>query len=192
MNKRSGTESKKKILHAALKVFLSMGFAGASMRDVAKAAGISVGGVYLYFKNKDDLYFNIINERINDFIEKTEEIASSGFAPTDILSSLIKAHIEYVRRHREFILVHIREHCFAFGREKKKEFIKKQKRLIERIIRQGIRKGEFRKCNVRETSNIIMATLRGIATAIALDADVVITPKGVTELIFHGLLRGKK
>jgi len=191
MNKRSGTKSKKKILHVAMKVFSSRGFAGANIRDIAKAAGISVGGVYLYFRNKEDLYLNLINEMIDDFMEKTEGIASSDRSQTDILSAFLKTNIEYARRHREFILVHIREHCFTFGREKKREFIRNQKRLLERIIQQGIRKGEFRRCNARETSNIIMGTLRGIATAIALDDDVVITAKGVTEHILQGLLSDK-
>ena len=50
MNRRSGEDSKRIILDAALKVFSEYGYEGANMRMIAKKAHISVGGLYLYFK----------------------------------------------------------------------------------------------------------------------------------------------
>ncbi|MBI1810378.1 MAG: helix-turn-helix transcriptional regulator, partial [Nitrospirae bacterium] len=49
MNKRSGIESKKRILDAAMRVFSEYGYAKANMRMIAKASDISIGGLYLYF-----------------------------------------------------------------------------------------------------------------------------------------------
>ncbi|HAP66486.1 MAG TPA: TetR/AcrR family transcriptional regulator, partial [Nitrospinae bacterium] len=60
MNRRTATESKESILEAAIKVFSEKGYSQTTIREVAKRAGISVGGVYIYFKNKEEIYFTLL------------------------------------------------------------------------------------------------------------------------------------
>ena len=55
MNKRSGSASKERILREATKVFSEHGYEKSSMRMIAKASNISIGGLYLYFENKDSI-----------------------------------------------------------------------------------------------------------------------------------------
>jgi AcrR family transcriptional regulator len=50
----------RQIMDGAREVFLSAGFDGASMNDIARAAGVSKGTLYAYFKSKDDLFEAII------------------------------------------------------------------------------------------------------------------------------------
>lgn len=52
---RDGTETKDTLERAALHRFLADGIAGASMRDIVKDAGISLGAVYNHYKSKEDL-----------------------------------------------------------------------------------------------------------------------------------------
>ena len=49
---------------ARAQVFLSAGFDGASMNDIARAAGVSKGTLYAYFNSKDELFEAIIRARI--------------------------------------------------------------------------------------------------------------------------------
>ena len=51
-----------RIVHAARKRFLHDGVDGASLRDIAKAAGTSIGMIYYYFPTKDDLFFAVVEE----------------------------------------------------------------------------------------------------------------------------------
>lgn len=51
---------RRQILDGARKVFLSRGFDGASMGDIAKEAGVSKGTLYVYFKDKDDLFDGMV------------------------------------------------------------------------------------------------------------------------------------
>jgi AcrR family transcriptional regulator len=67
MNKRSGINSKKRILTFAMKIFSGYGYKGAGMRMIASAARISAGCVYLYCKSKEELYSTLIRERFDDF-----------------------------------------------------------------------------------------------------------------------------
>jgi len=188
MNKRSGIESKQKIMKAAMDVFSRKGYAKANIREIARIAGISIGGVYLYFRNKEELYRSLINERMLDIGSKTETIAGKTQSASEALSHFLGLHLENALKHKEFILLHIREHGFTFGVQEKKNFFRKQRELVERLIQRGIRTGEFRKCNADDMAKVIMGSLRGVILSMALDDDVHITPQMMNEFIFNGLL----
>jgi AcrR family transcriptional regulator len=192
MNKRSGIESKKKIIDAAMAVFSTKGYAKANIREIAKAAGISVGGVYLYFRNKEELYKSLINKWMQDIGSRLEVTAGSAGSATEALSNFLKLYLENALKHKEFILLHIREHGFAFGVHEKRQFFRKQRALIENIIQRGIQSGEFRKCNADHMAKMIMGSLRGIILSMALDDDVHITPKMLNEFVFNGLMTAGK
>lgn len=51
------------IMDAAVKVFGEKGFAGAAVADIAAAAGIAKGTVYLYFPSKEEIFTAILSER---------------------------------------------------------------------------------------------------------------------------------
>ena len=52
------------ILDAALKVFAQKGFAAARMDDIAKAAGVTKGTIYLYFENKEEVFKSLVRETV--------------------------------------------------------------------------------------------------------------------------------
>jgi len=187
MNKRSGTESKQKIMKAAMDVFSRKGYAKANIREIARTAGISIGGVYLYFKNKEDLYRNLIKERKISLRDAIETTLSQPRTAAESLSAFIKLYLDYAVKHKEFIILHIREHGFSFGAHEKRQFFSQQRKLIEKIIHRGIQSGEFRKCNPEQMATILMGSLRGLVLSIALD-DAHITPEMLSELVYRGLL----
>ena len=189
VNRRSGVETKGQILEAAMKVFSTHGYAGANIRAIARAAGISIGGVYLYFRNKEELYLNLIKDRIEEQVLTTKEAVASAGSPEDGLRTFLSLHLQYGIKNKELILINIREHGFSFGREIKRKFLRSQIKLLVNILNEGITDGVFRKCDTEEASRIIMATLRGIVFSMALDGKSFITEKGLEELIIRGLLR---
>jgi AcrR family transcriptional regulator len=56
------TAKRRQILDGARAVFLGQGFEGASMNDIARAAGVSKGTLYVYFENKERLFTAIVDE----------------------------------------------------------------------------------------------------------------------------------
>jgi hypothetical protein len=97
-------------------------------------------------------------------------------------------HLENALKHREFILLHIREHGFTFGAKEKRKFFRAQRELVAQIIQRGIASGEFRKCNPENMATMIMGSLRGILLSVALDDNVHVTPEMLKEFMFQGLL----
>lgn len=186
MNKRSAEESKKKILTAALKVFSEYGYRGSCMRLIARQAGISVGGVYLYFKNKEDLCLTMMKERIDELSDELER-AINMKKPKDALASYIKVHLEYAKRHRELILTYGKDQGFGFGVELKKEFAIKQRKLVQTIIRNGINSGDFARCNVEEAARIIVGIVRGYVLSIVVDPENLFSIGECSKFVIAGL-----
>jgi len=63
-------EVKKQIEAAALKVFFNKGFLNAKMSDIAEEIQISVGNIYTYFKNKNDLFYSVVPPSLVDYLQK--------------------------------------------------------------------------------------------------------------------------
>src|SRR5262245_45833622 len=57
-------DKRERILRAATRVFARKGFYATKVSEVAKAAGVADGTIYLYFKNKDDLLVSLFEDRI--------------------------------------------------------------------------------------------------------------------------------
>ena len=66
-------EMREKICQAALKKFAEHGFASATMAGVAREAGISVGNIYRYYMNKEDLFYALITPA---FVKKCKSLLS--------------------------------------------------------------------------------------------------------------------
>jgi AcrR family transcriptional regulator len=62
-------DKKGKILDAAAKLFASHGYAGARMDEIATACGVSKSMLYHYFKKKEDVLADILQEHVSSLIE---------------------------------------------------------------------------------------------------------------------------
>ena len=71
-------DKRERITEAAIAVFAEKGYRSSRVSDVAQAAGVADGTIYLYFKNKEDLLLSI-------FEEKMEMLLSIKRAGADIL-----------------------------------------------------------------------------------------------------------
>lgn len=189
MNKRSGIKSKKRILEAAMRVFSKYGYAKANMRVIAKAADISIGGLYLYFKNKDELYLTLMKSKMDDFAGKTMESVRDITDPSEAINTFMAMTLNYAKKHKGLILLQGWELGFMFGLEMKRKFFKKQRGIIEDIIRRGIRAGIFRKVNVQETAKVIFSVIRGFVLSIVVEADALFSPEKCSKLLLNGLLK---
>jgi AcrR family transcriptional regulator len=78
--KRRSEARPEEILDAALEEFTERGFDAARMEDVAKRAGLSKAGVYLYFESKEALLRALIDAKIAPIAAQGEAIARAGAA----------------------------------------------------------------------------------------------------------------
>src|SRR5512134_1462215 len=90
--RRTGDESRKRILAAASDVFAERGFEKASVREVAARAGISVGGIYLYFHTKEELYTGLMRSQMEEFLGRVEKLRAEP--PLTAIKKLIDLYME--------------------------------------------------------------------------------------------------
>ena len=94
---------KRKILQAARLCFIRLGLARATMRDIAGEAGMSLGNIYRYFKNKEAL--------IEAFLQSDMQSVGSVFASlesssdfNDDLAEIAYGFIKHLSRHSELVI----------------------------------------------------------------------------------------
>jgi AcrR family transcriptional regulator len=99
-----GQQTRFAILDAAMKLFLQSGYNGTSMRQIAKEAGIALGGIYNHFPGKEDIFKALITERLPINLIR-ESLA--GIETTDGPQMLAEAF--------ERLQALYREHYYFFG-----------------------------------------------------------------------------
>ncbi len=192
MNKRSAENTRKNILAAAQSVITEHGYAQASMRVIAREAGTSVGGLYLHFRNKEELYLTLMQDRMKKLSDMTSEALSDVNQPEEAVAAFISIAIEFARGNREMIILEGRELGFSFGIELKREFLRERRGVLAQIIREGIEKGVFRDCDPEETAWIIFNMLRGFVVSMAIDEESPGTPEAYVDLVLRGMSRRGK
>ena len=75
-DKRSA-DKRERILKAAIKVFARKGFYAARVSEIAKAAGVADGTIYLYFRNKDDVLVSVFEDRITTLVNVLRETVAT-------------------------------------------------------------------------------------------------------------------
>ena len=76
---------REQILDGALCVFMQMGFDAASMNDITREAGVSKGTLYVYFKNKEDLFAAIIERQKMRIFGQLQEILEKNLSVAETL-----------------------------------------------------------------------------------------------------------
>src|SRR5690349_8886038 len=74
-------ELRQTILKAAGELFLKQGYDRFSMRQLAEHIGYSVATPYLYFRDKDDLLFTVVDEGFTRFQQQLQDAAASSEDP---------------------------------------------------------------------------------------------------------------
>lgn len=62
-------ETRENLLKSAKKEFLEKGFMQASLRNICKNAGVTTGALYFFFKDKEDLFANLVQEPLNQLYQ---------------------------------------------------------------------------------------------------------------------------
>lgn len=78
------------ILKAAKQEFIAHGFKNGSMRSIAKRSGVTLSNIYNYFKNKDDIFREILKPLLNAFDQMMENHNSDDYITIDVFS--MKSH----------------------------------------------------------------------------------------------------
>lgn len=146
-DKKISNEKYQKIIDAAIKVFSRKGFYNSKVADVAKAAEVADGTIYLYFKNKDDLLISIFEHSMDYFLQKVNDQISDLSSPAEKLKKFIQLHLLLMQKNQNLAIVlqvELRS-SHKFMKEYQAEKFMQYLQLIEDIITEGQEKNVFKK-----------------------------------------------
>ena len=150
------------ILRAAVEVMGEDGYEGASIRDMAARAGVSVAALYYHFPSKLDLLREFLDEAWNVTLARLDRrLEAAGPAAADrldaIVAALISSHL-----HDEFSQlasnVAFREHTRLNPPERAGIDVKRRQLLgiVEAVVQEGVEDGSFSVDDTREAARAII------------------------------------
>ena len=96
------------LVQAAERVFSDRGYQATSIRDIAREAGFSVGGVYQFFASKDELYLRVVDEQWDHFFALLNEAAKAEGSEAR-LQALVEAMFTAFEQRRGFFKLFLSE-----------------------------------------------------------------------------------
>src|SRR5438552_6679743 len=103
--KATVSDKREAILRAAVKVFAKKGYFNSKVADIAAAAGIADGTVYLYFKSKDEILHSIFDRAMSEFIAEGKRELASLTAADKRLGRIAELHLEKLGADRDLAVV---------------------------------------------------------------------------------------
>ena len=134
------------ILRAAIDVFADRGYFNAQVADVARAAGVAAGTVYLYFKSKDDLLVSIFERSMRDGLDAGKCAVADLDDPAERLRRLARGHLARLGADRNLAIVFQVElrQSTKFMERFSSSLLRDYLGLIREAIADGQRAGTFR------------------------------------------------
>ena len=142
--------TKEKILATAEQLFAERGFDGISIRDIVNGADVNLGAVTYYFGSKDRLFAAVIERKIAPMFKMARTIIESPKRPSEKLRMMMQAYAEHILYTNPQMKVFFSEMVSGGRRLPKvaKDAVDFRNRMFIRIVREGIKSGEFRKCDL--------------------------------------------
>ncbi|MFC1980940.1 TetR/AcrR family transcriptional regulator [Chloroflexota bacterium] len=143
--KRS-TLNKAAIIEKSGSLFLKKGYDRTSMRDIARSCGYEAGNIYNYFRNKEQLLYEVIKEETERFISLIKHIEVDDITnPVEQLRSLIEIHFNFILGKKGGKLIFDKESKNLTPAHRKKIIESRDmwESIVRKIIRRGIDTGDF-------------------------------------------------
>lgn len=190
------------LLGAAMSLFIEKGFAATRIEEVAQAAGVSKGTLYLYYPSKEDLLKAVIRESLSSSIAAGRAILEQftgptaelvrlalnlwwervGLTPASGICKLVMAEARNFPEMAEFFVA---------------EVVDPGNALLEAVIQRGIDRGEFRQVSTEYTAKVMSAAMQFVTVHLnsigACPGCTRIDPQRfidtMADLVLHGLER---
>ena len=109
MAETSYLEPKRLILNAAERLIAEHGYAGFSMRELARESGLASGTIYHHFHDKREIYLRATERGVAQLVSRLGEAANAADTPTGCLRRVIAAYLSLASERRSLILALLRE-----------------------------------------------------------------------------------
>ena len=188
------------ILRAARRLFLTRGYEGTSVADIAKDVGITPGAIYWHFKSKTEVLATVLEDGLAEF-RKCILGALTGSTPTVRLYQLVTTQVRsqltdyYIQDvlSTNFVISQLADQLPPSPRERIRGLLRAHLDLVEDIIRSGVEASEFRVDQIAVTAlaviNLADSAITWFRSSGPLTADEIAHIYGLLALRMVGSVR---
>jgi len=160
-------DKRKAILRAATEVFARNGYFNSKVADIARAAGVADGTVYLYFKSKEEILHSIFDRSVESAIKEVRRQLKTISDPREKLRRIAHLHLERLGADRDLAVVFQVElrSSTKFMQEFSAAGFAEYLNMIRTTFEEGQRARVFRQeLNAKVVSKILFGALDEMAT----------------------------
>jgi len=160
---RRGRDTRHQILDASLRLFSERGFARTTVRDIARAAGITDAAIYYHFASKRELLEALFEERgILPAIQELEQV-STELPLRDTLLDITRRAMLLMQRNREFLRLVFMESLGSEPgtTEEARSVMERWEKGIARVLGAYMERGQVRRIDARMAARQLVALARG-------------------------------
>ncbi len=184
------TKTRQKLLEVARELFAHKGLEATTMNDIAAASGRGRRTLYTYFRNKEEIYYAVIEEELERLSEKMDEVAVMDVEPEEKIFTLIYTHLSIIRdtvaRNGTLRAEFFRNIWMV--EKVRKAFDVEEHRILQKVLQEGVDKGRFRIENVGLMADIIYYSVKGLEVPYIYDRLGVGLSEGETYPIVKGIV----
>ena len=138
---------RERILRAAIDVFAQSGYFNAKVSEIARAAGVADGTIYLYFENKEDLLISVFREHTRNYLLSLESDLANVKGPEERMRIAIRHHLEALGANRSLAIVWQVElrHSLKFMALLSHQEVSDYLNILRKTVEQGQSAGVFRR-----------------------------------------------
>lgn len=184
------SQTRQKLLEAAVSEFAANGFIGANINQISLAAGFAKGTIYNYFPSKRELMLALINEigtQHAQFIIAQVEVEDE---PVERIKKFFAAGFTFVEQYPAQAQIAINA-VFGFDAEFKERIYAAYEGLFELIIEDivlyGVGNQQFEASNPNSTAALLMSIYLGGSSLAGPDGRIWFDPDTVADFVLNGL-----
>ncbi|MDY6206644.1 MAG: TetR/AcrR family transcriptional regulator [Prevotella sp.] len=157
-------KTRQKIVDVARLLFAKNGLEDTTMNDIAVASGKGRRTLYTYFKNKEDVYYAVIESELERLSEKMDEVAAKKIRPQEKIIELIYTHLHMIK---ETVVRNgnLRAEFFRniwMVEKARKNFDMYEMEILRKVFLEGKADGEFEIDNVELVVDITHYCIKGL------------------------------
>ena len=165
-------------LATALNLFAERNFASVTIKDIAYALGVNTALIYYYFDSKTDLFRATIEHAVARAFENVGALDEKNTDPASFITAWLENHVSKFAEIHRFVKIAL---DFRSAHEGDPEIAKaialfydEERKMLSRVIRQGIKQGAFRPVDPTRMAQFISIYLDGcmVRSVILSDFDL--------------------
>ena len=181
---------KHEILQKSLDVFVEQGYEDATFQKIADHCGITRTTLYIYFKNKHEIFLGSIKELLSELEKKLRDIIKKDLDSIESLKQILFTIVDACENNKKLFSVLLNylmqlKKAGVDTNERVRRRVIKLRHLLSTVLIKGIQKDEIKNVNVKEINELLYGMIEASIFRIAVlnQEDITEVKKAINQTV---------